>query len=816
MPRTALLICASLFAIHSPALAQQAEQGGVPAADPDGAGNEIVVTGTRLRGEVITSQPPIAEYDERDVQALGAGSLAEVLEALAPQVSSGRGRGGGRPVILVNGRRISDFRELSSYPPEAVQKVSILPEEVALQYGFPADQRVVNFILKENFASREIEWEFEQPDRGGYRQTELELTYLRINGPDRLNVNVELAERTGLTNDERGVVLDAPVLPGDPDPARFRSLVAPTSSAEATVNWSRGLGVEGAGGAIALSGSYNRTDGRDLDGLATVLLVGPAPRQDSAFRALPYLLATETSTDTYSLGATLDKPLGEWRLNGTLNAILTEAETLVRNAPDFSGLQAAALSGAVPIRGILPDLPPVAPDLAQSRTITVENVVTLSGRPFELPAGRVSATLDAGYRWNRIASEDTRTNGAVELTRGRTSAGANLGLPIAERGGFLGAVGQVDLTVGGGVDHLSDFGTLWNANLGINWRPTERLSLQATYTPREAAPSLTQLGGPVIVRPSVPVFDFVTGQTALIALTTGGNPDLVAERQRDLKLALNWELPELSENIRNSSVDVEYFRNRSRDVSAAFPFLTPEIEAAFPGRVVRDPDGLLLAIDQRPVTFARQDASRIRFALNLGGSFRSDEEQSARGGPGAGGPGAGRAGAGGPAAMIGRGPPSGGRWRLTLDYTRELESTVLISAQGPELDLLNGDALVPGGVPENRFGARFFGFYNGIGGRLAFNWFSPTDVRGTGAPGSADLRFGGLAKLDLRVFTDLGRLFPETAALSGTRLSFLVDNVFDERQRVVDGDGVTPPRFQPFLLDPTGRYVGVEIRKLFL
>lgn len=813
MPRFSLLFSASVAALALPLRAQEVEQGEAAVEQPEVSVDEIVVIGNRLRGPVITDQPPIAEYDEADIQALGAGSLAEVLEALGPQVNSARGRGGGRPVILVNGRRISSFRELGSYPPEAVERVSILPEEVALQYGFPPDQRVVNFILKEDFASREVELEFEQPDRGGYRRTELELTYLSINGPDRFNANVELSEVTGLTNAERGVVLDAPVLPGDPDPAQFRSLVAPATTAEATLNWSRGLGTEGAGGSVALNGSYNRTDSRDLEGLATVLLIGPEPQNADAFRALPYALATETSTDTYALGATLDKPVGEWRLNGTVDATLGEAETLIGNGPDTAALVAAALAGTLPPDASLPRLAPGTPDRGQSQTITLDNTVTLSGRPFDLPAGRVAATLDAQYKWNRISSEDTRTLGETELSRSRIATGANFSIPVAERDGFLGAVGEVSLTLGGGVDHLSDFGTLWDANLGLTWKPTGKLTFQASYVPRETAPSLTQLGAPTIVRPNIPVFDFTTGDTALVQLTTGGNPDLLAEQQRDLKLALNWELPEIAENIRDGSVDLEFFRNRSEDVSAAFPFLTPEIEAAFPGRVARAADGTLLAIDQRPVSFARQEASRVRFALNLGGSFKQDEEEAGRGGP----PGAGRrSGGGGPGAMLQRGPPSGGRWRLSLDYTRELENTVLVADGGPLLDLLDGDALVGGGVPEDRFGAQFFGFYKGFGGRVAFDWFSATEVRGSGAPGSTDLRFGSLAKLDLRVFTDLQRIFPEEAALKGVRLSFLVDNIFDERQVVVDGNGLTPLRFQPFLLNPIGRHVGVELRKLFL
>ncbi|MGJ3629017.1 hypothetical protein AB5I41_23055 [Sphingomonas sp. MMS24-JH45] len=48
----------------------------------------------------------------------------------APQTRSGRGAGG-PPVVLVNGRRVSGFQEIRDLPTEAIQRVDILPEEVA-------------------------------------------------------------------------------------------------------------------------------------------------------------------------------------------------------------------------------------------------------------------------------------------------------------------------------------------------------------------------------------------------------------------------------------------------------------------------------------------------------------------------------------------------------------------------------------------------------------------------------------------------------------------------------------------------------------
>ena len=51
-------------------------------------------------------------------------------------------------MLLLNGQRISGFRELRDIPTEAIERVEILPEEVALKYGYSANQKVVNIVLR--------------------------------------------------------------------------------------------------------------------------------------------------------------------------------------------------------------------------------------------------------------------------------------------------------------------------------------------------------------------------------------------------------------------------------------------------------------------------------------------------------------------------------------------------------------------------------------------------------------------------------------------------------------------------------------------
>ncbi|MDQ3482656.1 MAG: TonB-dependent receptor plug domain-containing protein [Pseudomonadota bacterium] len=230
--KKALLTGVAAFALAGTATAQTADETQVAVgAQPDSPdfptpdeplaeyGEEdsdtIVVTGARQRGSVIGDIPPENVLTTRDVIATGATDIDELLEAIAPQLGSARGRGGGRPIMLLNGQRVSSFRELRDIPTEAISRVEVLPEEVALKYGYRADQRVVNIVLRPRFRSTVAEIEGTTATQGGYGAGEIDLTRLMIGEGSRTTLDFEVEGNSALTESERDIGLRSDDLADD-------------------------------------------------------------------------------------------------------------------------------------------------------------------------------------------------------------------------------------------------------------------------------------------------------------------------------------------------------------------------------------------------------------------------------------------------------------------------------------------------------------------------------------------------------------------------------------------------------------------------
>ncbi|GAA0472954.1 TonB-dependent receptor plug domain-containing protein [Parasphingorhabdus litoris] len=812
--------------------------------DDDLENEEIVVTAERLRGSVITEVPPIVELDADDIASYGVSSVEDLVGELSSQTTSNRGRGSGRPIVLINGQRTSGFRDIRDLPPEAIKSVQVFPEELALQYGYAPDERVINFILQDDYTGLGAEVEYGVPTRGDMGKTELESTFTRIGENSRLNLDIEYETQTAITEAERGIIQDSA---GDlVNLGRFRTLSAPTDTVEFNGNYSRTFAN---GMSLSLNGGYVYDKSRALLGLPSGTLDLPVTG-DSLFRYFTQFgpLRKTVETNTFQGGAVLNGMLSGWRWSLTADYARVETETETDNSGDISALQAAIDAGTVdPFAANFGALlsPPIT-DEARSVSNTLESLATISGGLLNLPSGSVTTTLRGGYRRQDLDSRDT-TDGLTTLSslgRDNFNAGINIDIPLADENiDVAETIGQLSINGNLGYSELSDFGGLVEFGFGLNWEPLDGLVFTASAIGEEAAPTIQQLGNPVIVTPNVTTFDFTNGETVLASITTGGNLNLPAEKRRDIKLAVNYS-PEWLDGMMFLG---EYIRNNSENVASDFPILTEEIEAAFPDRVTRDETGRLVAIDQRPVNYSNVRSESIRYGLEF--SKRFGQRRGARGPRGAGGrPGGGGGGPPGdrpppesgagteqseagrpdaerssdragrpPRSSRGPGRRGGGRWRVSAYHTVHIDERVLIRPGVEELDLLNGSAIgSTGGQPRHEFELQGRWFNNGIGFRLQAEHQTATRV--DGGLTSSDLRFSDLTTLNLRMFINLddrGTLTERFKFLKGSRIAFRIDNVFNDIQDVRDSDGLVPLRYQPGFIDPIGRYVEVSFRKRF-
>jgi hypothetical protein len=816
-------------AATDPAVAQPSGDGTDDMAD-QAEEEEIVVVGQKPRGSVVGDIPPENTLTQRDIRATGATSISELLDSVASQTGSARGRSGGRPIVLLNGQRISGFRELRDLPPEAIQRMEILPEEVALKYGYAADQRVVNIVLRRRFNSTTAEARGKFATDGGYASGQADATRLIIRNGQRTSLNLHVEGNNPLYESERDLALQ-PVAPETDavDPRPFRTLVGARQDVRLSGTMNRTILDDVS---ATVNGEVERETSKSRFGVPSGTLDDGGTEIVRAFPGAP--LTREDKTESARLGGALNTQRGKWRLSSTANAEYSRSTGSTDRGFDLTDAQ-ARLDAGDPAFDPLGDLGPL--DLFprdRSRSVTTSLALdgTATGPLIALPAGDANATFKVAVGRLELDSEATRRGLQSNSDLGRTSgeASVSLDLPITRRSA---SIGRLTANANAGLTQLSDFGTLTSVGAGLNWSPANRLNLNASWTREEGAPSLQQLGDPLVESPGVPFFDFTRNETVFVTTLTGGNPALDSDRRNVLKIGGNWQ-PFEKTDLR---LRAEYVRQTIDHPQASFPAASEALEAAFPDRFQRAPDGTLVSVDLTPVNFeqSRKDILRWGFtftkplaskppseAARAALRERFAQQRAARGQSaapppppesGAAPPPEGGRGFGGGRFGGGR---QGGRLTFSLTHQVNLVDEVTIANGIPKLDYLHGEAVGPtGGRSRHEIQAEAGYYNNGLGARLQGNWRSGTTVDSS----AGDLRFSPYADVNLRLFANLGENFDLVAKhpfFRGTSLRLDIENIFNNRPKVRDANGITPLSYQPDLLEPVGRTIGITFRKLFI
>lgn len=180
-------ILAAVFSMSA-----QAQEAAEEAGETEIMVDEIIVTGTTIRGVYPDSQP-LDIYTAEDIALSGATTVERFLETLPQNLNSGiptsvvfgpgdgnlsegrgvdlRGFGPGTTLTLLNGRRLSspegNSADVSLIPIGAIERVEVLTDGASAVYGSDAIGGVVNFILRDDFEGVDLAASYGFAD-GGY------------------------------------------------------------------------------------------------------------------------------------------------------------------------------------------------------------------------------------------------------------------------------------------------------------------------------------------------------------------------------------------------------------------------------------------------------------------------------------------------------------------------------------------------------------------------------------------------------------------------------------------------------------------------
>lgn len=806
-------------------------------ADGPPQSDTIVVTAPR-RGEAEV--PAETEFGEEDIAGYGADSIDELLDRLAPLT----GASGEEPVILVNGKEVGFDRSILGYPPEALERIAVLQAQAAARYGHSPGRRVLNLVLKQNYASRHAEAGATWATRGGQHGGSLTAGQVAIAGEVRWNAQARVAVESALRRSARDVpaetgaidlvghvapsggeeldpalselmgrpvavaAIPASAAKGPPaladfaatasdlreaDPASFETLLPSRRNLSLNLGASRPFGPFSA--SLSVNASSNRSE--RLRGVPIASVILPAASLWSPFAGDVLLvrplagsraLRGENGSRSLNLALTLSGRLGAWRTTVSGSYARSWADSHLERGIDTGAVRALIDAGE---RGFNPygpwsDRLLLAVD-SRSESESFGARLNLARPVLELRAG--SATANLSVNANRNSSSYRRSDGLEReaasdtYTRDHLSGELSLSIPVSRRSAATtGPLGDLTLDLSVGGQTATGSGLRKQYGGGFTWSPTPSLEVRGTFEHREVVPSAEQLGAPrtETVRR---VYDFLRQEVVEPLWLTGGNPLLHRGSRRSL--SLDVRLRPLGNPA--LTVNVGYRRSGEKEGVAAFPELTPAIENAFPDRVVRDADGRLQVVDARAINIARTE----RAELVSGIALRLPE------------PGGGH-------------EPADDSWRfsLSLNHTWRLKSELLTRAGVPVID-----RIAETGQSRHHLSLQATAGRDGLGADLRATWSSPAQVH-SGRPtgGGGDYRYRPPLMIDVGFFIEPEQIWPATEKsgwFENLKISLDVENLLDTYRKVTLNDGGVPPGFGRDEVDPLGRTVELSLRKRF-
>lgn len=248
----------------------------------------------------------------------------------------------------------------------------------------------------------------------------------------------------------------------------------------------------------------------------------------------------------------------------------------------------------------------------------------LRGPLFDLPGGSVEAAIGSEARKEKLTFP--LSYGVADSAVGRrtvAAAYAEMKVPLIGSAMHVPAMDQLTATVAGRLDHYGDFGSTFNPQAGLAWRPVHFVLVRGSYGRSFRAPGLYQLFEPRTTTVSLVVDPLRNNELNSVQYTSGGNPHLEPEKSSTWSAGLELSFPD--DHALQLSADYWAIRQDQRATQLSFQTIFANL-SLFPDRIVRAPPtpadvaaglpGRIVSVDASIVNAGRLSTSGIDLRLS--------------------------------------------------------------------------------------------------------------------------------------------------------------------------------------------------------
>lgn len=541
-----------------------------------GSDEDIVVTGTRIRGSAVVS--PVVVIAADAARDAGQASLTDVVRSIPQSFGGGQNRGigfnvpaasgidvgGGSSVnlrglgsdatlTLLNGHRLAysasrQSVDISAIPLAAVERIEIVPDGASALYGSDAVAGVANVILKRDFGGLETRARLGGSTDGGNFQQLYGATAGVAGNQGGWLAAYEFGDDSPIRAGQRSYARDRdPSLTFFPAIQRHNALIAGHRQLTPDLE-------------VAIDALYNHRE------------------SDTRFPLTATLGAASRSTaESYALAPSLryEQPSTGWRaaMIGTYGYDRVDFTTDL-----FSG---GTLLASTPIAYI-------------NGTGSVE--MNADGPLFELPGGPARVAIGGGYRSNGF--ENFRGEGGpsnFDVTQDSYYGFGELNLPLIAPGNASRLGHRLNLSAALRYEDYTGVGSVATPKLGLVYAPNRDFEVKGSWGRSFRAPTFFQkfqLQSAYLADPAI------FGGTGLppgatVLLVSGGNEELKPER------ATSWSASFVAHPVAvpGARLEIGYFDVDYRDrVVAPITFLSEALsDPAYRQQVITSPSAALQA-----------------------------------------------------------------------------------------------------------------------------------------------------------------------------------------------------------------------------